>query len=236
MAFDGFPAGLRSIPVPAPVFGPLLEQIDDLAELKCTLRVIWLLNQKRGYPRVVTLGELQADRTLSNALPDDGTPVGERIERAVGMAVQRGTLATGTMGRQEKREQVYVLNSEPQRKMLESVTQGDVSPAAPRTTPSPEDSRERPNVFALYEDNIGMLSPMIAEELREAEQLYPTAWLEDAIREAVTQNKRSWRYVARILERWEREGRSDGEPGRYPKQAGHYSTPYGGRPASAPRR
>ena len=236
MPSSGFPPRVRYTPVPNPLFGPLLEQIDDLAELKCTLRVIWLLNQKRGYPRVVTLGELQADRTLGKALPDDGTPVRERIERAVGMAVQRGTLATGTMGRQENREQAYVLNSEPHRKMLESVTQGDVSPSPSRTSTSPENSRERPNVFALYEDNIGILSPMIAEELREAEQLYAAAWLEDAIREAVTQNKRSWRYVARILERWEREGRSDGEPGRYPKQAGHYTAPYGGRSTSAPRR
>ena len=236
MPSNGFPPRVRYTPVPNPLFGPLLEQIDDLAELKCTLRAIWLLNQKRGYPRVVTLGELQADRTLGRALPDDGTTIRERIERAMDRAVQRGTLASGAMGRGDKREQVYVLNSEPHRKMLESVTQGDVSPDPPRTTASAENPRERPNVFALYEDNIGIMSPMIAEELREAEQLYPAAWLEDAIRSAVTQNKRSWSYVARILERWEREGRNDGEPGRYPKQAGHYSAHYGGRSASAPRR
>ena len=60
MAFDGFPAGLRSIPVPAPVFGPLLEQIDDIDEFKCTLRVIWLLHHKRGHPRFITVDELLA--------------------------------------------------------------------------------------------------------------------------------------------------------------------------------
>ena len=59
---------------------------------------------------------------------------------------------------------------------------------------------------------------MIAEQLKEAEELYPSAWIEDAIFEAVSQNKRSWRYIARILERWEREGRGDGEPGRHPKR------------------
>jgi DnaD/phage-associated family protein len=63
---------------------------------------------------------------------------------------------------------------------------------------------------------------MIADELREAEELYPLEWLEDAFREAVGQNKRSWRYIARILERWEREGRSNGEPGRHLKKAGYY--------------
>ena len=146
MPSNGFPPRVRYTPVPNPLFGPLLEQIDDLAELKCTLRAIWLLNQKRGYPRVVTLGELQADRTLGRALPDDGTTIRERIERAMDRAVQRGTLASGAMGRGDKREQVYVLNSEPHRKMLESVTQGDVSPDPPRTTASaePDDRRGAP--------------------------------------------------------------------------------------------
>ena len=55
------------------------------------------------------------------------------------------------------------------------------------------------NVFALYEQNIGIITPMIAEELKEAERLYPSQWIDEAFREAVTMNKRSWRYIARIL-------------------------------------
>ena len=57
MKFSGFPRRVRSLPVPSPLFGELLEDIDDLSELKCLLRVIWLLQQKRGYPRYVTLAE-----------------------------------------------------------------------------------------------------------------------------------------------------------------------------------
>ena len=55
-----------------------------------------------------------------------------------------------------------------------------------------------------------MLTPMIADELREAEKLYPEAWLRDAIKEAVSLKRLNWRYIARILERWATEGRSDG--------------------------
>ena len=62
-------------------------------------------------------------------------------------------------------------------------------------------------MFELYEQNIGMMSPMIADALLEAEEMYPEEWIEDAIEEAVVQNKRSWRYISRILERWELEGR-----------------------------
>ena len=80
----------------------------------------------------------------------------------------------------------------------------------------------RPNIFAQYEDNIGMLTPMVADELREAESHYPMSWIDEAFKEAVTQNKRSWRYVSRILERWDREGRHHGKSGRYPKKTGRY--------------
>jgi DnaD/phage-associated family protein len=55
-----------------------------------------------------------------------------------------------------------------------------------------------------------MLTPMIAEELREAEKLYPETWISDAIKEAVFRNKRNIRYIIKILERWSAEGKSDG--------------------------
>lgn len=66
---------------------------------------------------------------------------------------------------------------------------------------------ERPNIFVLYEQNIGLLSPLIAEELRDAADQYPAEWIEDAFREAVQQNKRKWSYIRAILRRWGTEGR-----------------------------
>jgi len=77
---------------------------------------------------------------------------------------------------------------------------------------------ERPNIYTLYEQNIGLLLPLVAEELREAEEQYPWEWVEAAFREAVQQNKRKWSYIRAILKRWEIEGKG-GEPhgahGRY---------------------
>ena len=84
-----------------------------------------------------------------------------------------------------------------------------------------------PDIFSLYEQNIGMLTPIIADELREAEKLYPQGWIKDAIKEAVNHGKRKWSYVLAILERWSVEGRSDGayqrdskkrDPDKYIKQ------------------
>lgn len=57
----------------------------------------------------------------------------------------------------------------------------------------------RPNVFQLYEDNIGPLTPLIAERLKDAEESYPDSWLNDAIDQAVVNNARSWRYIETIF-------------------------------------
>ena len=36
-------------------------------------------------------------------------------------------------------------------------------------------TEKSPNIFTMYEENIGLLTPMIAEELRDAEKTYPEA-------------------------------------------------------------
>lgn len=208
--FNGFPDRVRNIPAPAPLFGTLLEQIDDLAELKCLLRVLWLLQQKKGYPRFVTHSEALSDRTLATSIQGDaGT-----VSRALDACVRRGTLAMAIVEREGDEERLYALNTDRDRRALAQAASDAfvVGNSLTEPTREPWDTAvERPNIFALYESNIGMLSPMIADELKEAETLYPTDWIEDAFREAALQNVRNWRYIVRILESWEREGRSRGQ-------------------------
>ena len=78
-----------------------------------------------------------------------------------------------------------------------------------------EPVQNRPNIYSLYEQNIGILTPIVAEKIEEAEQKYPLQWIEEAISEAVSLNARNWRYISRILERWEIEGKEDGESRKY---------------------
>ena len=222
MLFSGFPRNVHLIPVPSPLFGPLLEQIDDLSELKCTLRLIWLLQQKKGSPKYVTHDELLADCVLGRALPGEGDDLPSKVARAMDLAVGRGIFLSGQVRHRSAGERVYALNTQANRDALADTVPGGELPNQAASKIGPwEGATERPNIFALYEDNIGMISPMIADELKEAEGTYPQTWIEDAIREAVGNNKRSWRYIARILERWEREGRNNGGPGRYSKKVGY---------------
>jgi len=73
----------------------------------------------------------------------------------------------------------------------------------------PQITADKPNVFRLYEQNIGLLTPLIADRLVTALETYSAQWIEDAIGEAVTYNRRSWRYIERILTHWAANARSD---------------------------
>jgi len=79
---------------------------------------------------------------------------------------------------------------------------------------------ERPNIFRLYESNIGPLTPMIGDALKDAAENYLPELIADAIREAVKSEKRSWRYIDAILKRWETEGRGRELHGKSTRQIG----------------
>jgi DnaD/phage-associated family protein len=68
---------------------------------------------------------------------------------------------------------------------------------------------ERTNVFRLYEENIGPLTPLIADALKDAEQTYSAEWIADTIELAVKNNKRNWKYCEAILKRWKEQGRAE---------------------------
>jgi DNA replication protein len=211
--FTGFPAGKQSYtPVPNLFFTELLPGIDHLGELKVTLHIFWLLAlQKRERP-YVSGRELAADRRLLGGLASPGisasgvTPA-EALHDALDRAVARRTLLRVTTGSGSTQHDWYFINSEKGRQAVGDLLAGRWSPAGP-DEPVQLDS-QRPNIFVLYEHNIGPLTPLLAEQLMEAEDTYPAPWIEDAFREAVELNKRSWRYVQRILERWAAEGRED---------------------------
>jgi DNA replication protein len=128
--------------------------------------------------------------------------------------VQRGTILDIACERDGHAEKVYFLNTEADRQVISRLKKGEVSltglsvsPAEDRLEKAPE---SRPDIFTLYEENIGLLTPLISDELRDAEKEYPPEWIYGAIKEAVTANKRNWRYINRILERWRSEGKDNG--------------------------
>jgi len=209
--FTGFPAKMQFTSVPNLFFSSLLPQISDITELKTTLHILWALYHKRGYPRFITYRELLGNTNLMSSLREAAKSPGQALHQALDMATKRGTILHIVLDRDGVPEDVYFLNSESDRQVVAKIQNGELILSGLKAEGQTEvETEELPDIFTLYEQNIGMLTPMIAEELGEAEKLYPVTWVKDAIKEAVALNKRSWRYIAKILERWSAEGRGNG--------------------------
>ena len=209
MPFDGFPAGkLRVTPIPDLFFSELLPLIDDLAELKVTLHVLHRLQRAPGL-RLVRRSDLLLDATLARSLSGQGKPLAEALDDGLTRCVTRGTLLRLDMAGSEGVDQCYLPNSESGRKLAQDIESGLVQLPDARRIERFVPAAERPSIYTLYEQNIGLLQPLIAEQLRDAEETYPTEWIADAFKRAVENNVRKWSYVRAILERWRVEGKSD---------------------------
>ena len=211
--FAGFPSRMQFTAVPNFFFSTVLPQISDIAELKTTLHIFEALHRKQGYPRFTTYRELLSNKSLVSSLRETAKSPDEALRNALETATKRGTFLHLVLDRDGVSENVYLLNTERDRQIVAKIQNGELSLSglkAKGQTYTEVETEEQPDIFTLYEQNIGMLTPMIAEELREAEKLYPKAWIRDAIREAVNQNIRKKSYILAILERWSAEGRTDG--------------------------
>jgi DNA replication protein len=209
--FPGFPEGkLRVTPVPNLFFSDLLPAIDDLAELKVTLYTFWALANKEGTFRYLRRDEIAGDATLLAGLGSPGRTALESLDEALDRAVTRGTLIRVMVKEGPSSEAFFFLNTPKGRAAVAALEHGAWRPSGNAEAPI-ELSIERPNIFSLYEQNIGQLTPMIAETLRDAEETYPPSWVEEAIRIAVENNIRKWRYVEAILEDWRTRGRDERE-------------------------
>ncbi len=207
--FSGFPSGkTRTTPVPNLFFTDLLPQIDHLGEMKVTLYCFWRLSLKEGSIRYVRRNEMLANPALMNGLSQFKHEAESALDESLERATSRGTLLHVEIESAGGKEDLYFMNTPKGRAAVEAMTRGEWRPTTDDETPV-EVLVDRPNAFTLYEQNIGPLTPMIADELRDIEREYPAEWIEEAIREAVENNARSLRYIVRILETWKTQGKAD---------------------------
>ncbi len=200
--FKGFDAGSqRAVRIPEQFFNELLPEIDNLDELKLALAVVYLSLERATESASFTLSDLENNALIR--LIHARSTGRESLNDTLGRLLKRGVVIE--VSGSDEPELQFALNSPRGRKLRQ---QGAVAPSmvdrrgGSRTAPT-----ELKNIFSLYEDAIGAVSPLIADDLRQAEKLYPGDWVEEAFKVAVRYNKRSWRYVQTILERWARDGR-----------------------------
>lgn len=196
--FKGFTDSETFTQLPDSFFHHLLKEIEDVGELKVTLYFLWRAGQMEGPFRALTRLDFDVKALGLSA---------EEITRGLEKAVKRGSLlkASPRSAVQEGRKEAKVyffLNSPRGRAAVQALESGKWDPSQSPSAPP----LERPNVFRLYEENIGPLTPLIADTLKDAEALYPAEWIAEAIERAVKNNKRNWKYCEAILKRWKEEG------------------------------
>ena len=100
-----------------------------------------------------------------------------------------------------------------------------VKPSPSEGKPSPSETKKKlikkikeeeeegggQNVFRVYEQEIGPLTPHVANELEEAETVHGANWVCKALRIASVNGKRNWAYTKAILTRWKADGYGTGK-------------------------
>jgi len=195
----------KTVEVPEALFSELLPVIDHLGELKITLYAIWYLGSQVKEPRFLRYMEMLKDERLMAGFGDSYGIQKMALSDALQRAVNRGTLlCVGNVG--DEHDSIYFPNSAAGRAAFDGLAAGEWDPDQIESFPV-KLQPERPNIYALYEQNIGPLTPILSETLQEAEKNYPLEWIEDAIRIAVVKNVRTWRYIEAILRSWKEKGR-----------------------------
>lgn len=208
--FQGFsPEREELTRIPDSFFSKLLGEIDDLNELKLTLYAFWRSEKIEGAALYISQQDFFDDPGLLDALGGQAA-----LTSALAKATARGTLLSA----RADDHQLYFLNDPRGQAAYNAVENGHWEYGGQADYPI-KLNIQRPSIFSIYENNIGPITPIIADRLKEAEADFPLKWIEQAIDIAVTNNVRKWPYVEAILKNWREEGRNDRTDQRRGRQA-----------------
>ncbi len=210
MFFEGFPAGkMRLTSLPDPFFTDLLPKMENLDELKVFLFAFYLLGRREGTFRYLERDDFAQNTTFMDGLEQDSRKAAQALDAALSLCVAHGVFLDVQLEIDDCAHTYYFMNTAKGRAAVNAIRSGKWRPSAvPHTAPL---TIEKANIFRLYEENIAPLTPMIADLLRDAEKVYPAAWIEQAMQIAVARNARNWRYIEAILRGWKERGRDDSQ-------------------------
>ena len=210
-SIKGFPLpdDFAATRIPNAVLGRVLASIDDADEIKLILRAIWLLEHERGYPRYITRDDLQRDRVLSVAIADQSD-----FDRILKSAIELGVFVEVSINNNI----CLMFNTESARRAtIEVAPLADILNKYDNSWDTPAVSTTTTDAFRAYEENIGLLSPMIRQSILAALEDFTDEDISRAVRIAVENESRSWSFVAGVLRRWARDGipheRTEGKSG-----------------------
>jgi len=207
--FNGFSFEKEKLTqIPASFFTQILPALNDLASLKIALYAFWWISQQESNIPYMMVGNFSDDEVFMASL--GATPKEQRDALSAGLMdlQEQSVLLKAAVKPSPQETVVFFLNTKKGQAAVEAISQGNLQVLESGNHPT-KLNLEFPNIYALYEENVGPLTPIIADALREMENLYPPDWIEDAINEAVKNNVRKLKYIEAILQNWQTEGRND---------------------------
>lgn len=194
--------------IPEVFFQEILADIDHLGELKLTLYFFWRFNHMEGTFLYLKHSQILNDQRFMTGMGKTIEEAKKCLGKSINKSVQRGTLLRAELEIDGKLDTLYLLNSPKGRAAVDAIENGEWR-FSDDDRVQLEILTETSNIFQLYEDNIGPLTPIIADALGDAEDTYSNNWIVEAIQIAAENNKRNWKYIEAILKRWHQEGKHE---------------------------
>jgi DnaD/phage-associated family protein len=194
--FAGFPDEIKDgVILPEVFLSRALPVMTSIDEARVCMQFFRLLKgDAEGY--------LTAEELLEAENASDLSMTAERVTDALEQATDHGILLLVSY----RGDELYFINTPRARSIQRANAKGVWRPGMASAASA---KVERPNVYSLYEQNIGPLTPLLAQTLEDAEAEYSSEWVSEAITIAVKKNARNWKYVEAILRSWKEKGRNE---------------------------
>ena len=203
--FQGFQKSKKHFSsLPDQFFSELLPAIDDINELKLTIYLLWAAYTQGDFGTRFTVKNLMLDKIFIDGLDSKEGSQETALIKSLQKAVQRGSILQ-VINPENEEEHVFFINSPRGKQAADLYAQNNALEFERKLTPTLDVIQ--PNIFQLYEENIGPLTPIIADALRDAQTSFLVEWIEEAIQLAAKNNVRRWKYIEAILTRWQEEGK-----------------------------
>ena len=206
-----FKTGQKMIPVPAQLFTEILPRLHNESQLRATLYTWYAIASRGSGQRYAYLSQLLTDPVLLSWFTHLGGKNG--ILHGLDLSCREGIFLQLQIDEDDK---ILAPNDESGARLISNLKADMKSELVAHRNQSrgsnPRTDYEKAAVSTViekYENEIGILTPVIADMIAIAEQAYPTTWILEALDIAAQSNARSWKYVTAILARWKNEGKNN---------------------------
>jgi DNA replication protein len=215
--FKGFPEGLTSlVKIPHLFFLDVLPLLNDIDDLRVTLYIFWQIERCEGPIHYLNLDSVINETYFLQFYPEkDPQEVQKLVDFSITRLFEIGIILKCSFIYKNHEEKLIFINSSRGRAAVNAINSGEWQPGS-QTIPVGW-LRDESSIYTLYEENIGIITPLIADAITDAELNYPENWIKEAIQIASERNKRNWKYIQAILRRWENDGRSKQKSSKDPE-------------------